>query len=82
MGTSVLFKKISPTLIVMEVIGDGFARQENNNIFNNFVGNRNKQQFIYEYHKVPNLRHKSILKNCTSRYIRGTLGKLTKSLYV
>ena len=47
MGTSVFFKKISHSLIIMEVIGDGITREEYNNIFNNFVGNRNEQKFIY-----------------------------------
>ena len=47
MGTSVLFKKISTSLIIMEVIGDGITREEYNNIFNNFVSNRNEQKFIY-----------------------------------
>lgn len=48
MGTTVLFKKISPKLIVMEVIGDGVSREEYNIIFKNFVGNRNKQTLIYQ----------------------------------
>ena len=51
MGTTVLFKKISPSLIIMEVIGDSFDREIYNDIINdiinNFIGNRNEQKFIY-----------------------------------
>lgn len=48
MGTTVLFKKISPKLIIMEVIGDEVTREQYNNILNNFVGHRNKQTLIYQ----------------------------------
>ena len=48
MGTTVLFKKISQKLIVMEVIGDEVTREQYNNILNNFVGHRNKQTLIYQ----------------------------------
>ncbi len=48
MGTTVLFKKKTPSLIVMTVIGDEVTREEYNNIFNNFVGNRNKQMLSYQ----------------------------------
>ena len=47
MGTTVLFKKISHSLIIMEVIGDSFDREIYNDIINNFIGNRNAQQLIY-----------------------------------
>lgn len=48
MGTTVLFKKKTPSLIVMEVIGDEVIREEYNNILNNFVGNRNRQMLSYQ----------------------------------
>ena len=48
MGTTVLFKKISPKLIIMEVIGDAFTHEQYNNIINNFAGHRNKQRLIYQ----------------------------------
>ena len=48
MGTTVLFKKISQKLIIMEVIGDEVTREQYNNILNNFVGHRNKQTLIYQ----------------------------------
>ena len=48
MGTTVLFKKKTPSLIVMTVIEDGVTREEYNNILKDFVGNRQKQMLFYQ----------------------------------